>query len=107
MTRSNAAETLKEFCVEKATDITVIMGLHIVGDLIQRDLAVFHLSKPEVAHEVCIGLFIMLAFYQELLLVISPQSGMGDDSEIVTIFLSVVLHCYDTQKGREVRASSS
>ncbi|GFG35397.1 hypothetical protein Cfor_10127 [Coptotermes formosanus] len=52
VTCPNAAEALKEFSAEKETDVTVIMGLRIDGDLIWRDIAVFHLSKPEVAHEV-------------------------------------------------------
>jgi hypothetical protein len=56
VTRSDVAEALKEFCAGKETNITVVMGLHIDGDRIQRDIAVFHSAKPEVAHEVCFSL---------------------------------------------------
>jgi hypothetical protein len=36
----NVAEVLKEFCVEKETNVTVLMGLHIDGNQIQQDIAV-------------------------------------------------------------------
>jgi hypothetical protein len=90
VTCPNAAEALKEFSAEKETDVTVIMGLRIDGDLIWRDIAVFHLSKPEVAHEVCIGIFEMtLILLQEIFPMISPQSGMAYDSEIGTAFCAL------------------
>lgn len=74
MTFPNVAEALKQFCQAHETDVTVIMGLHIDGDRIQRDIAVFHLSKPEVAHEVCISIFVMiLTFYHKIFPMISPQ----------------------------------
>ena len=83
MTCPNAVEALEEFCAAKETDVTVIMGLRIDGELIRRDIAVFHLSKPEVAHKVCIGVFVkVLTFYHKIFSMISPQSGMADDSEI-------------------------
>ncbi|XP_021921029.1 exopolyphosphatase PRUNE1 isoform X2 [Zootermopsis nevadensis] len=51
VTRPDVSEALKEFCAGKETDIAVVMGLRIDGDLIQRDIAVFHSTKPEVALE--------------------------------------------------------
>jgi hypothetical protein len=58
VTRLNVAEALKDFCAEKETDVVVIMGLRIDGHTIQRDLAVFHCARPEVAHEVCFSLML-------------------------------------------------
>jgi hypothetical protein len=49
----NVAEALKEFCAEKETTVTVLMGLRIDGDQVQRDIAVFSSAKPRIAHEVC------------------------------------------------------
>jgi hypothetical protein len=78
VTCPNAAEALKEFCAVNETDVTVIMGMCVNGDLIRRDIAVFHLSKPEVAHEVCIGIFVMtLTFYHKIFAMISPAVWNG------------------------------
>jgi hypothetical protein len=60
----NVAEVLKEFCAEKETNITVLMGLHIDGDQIQRDIAVFSSKKPRIAQEVCC-FFITHILYKE------------------------------------------
>lgn len=71
MTCPKAAEAVKEFCAVEQTDVTVIMGLRIDGDLIWRDIAVFHLSKPEISRKVCILIFVMmLVFCHEIFLVI-------------------------------------
>ena len=78
MTCPNAAEALKEFCVANKTDVTVIMGMCVVGDLRWRDVAVFHLSQPAVAHEVCIGIFVLtLGFYHKIFPMISPAVWSG------------------------------
>jgi hypothetical protein len=74
VTFPNVAEALKQFCEAHETDVTVIMGLHVDCDLIQRDLAVFHLSEPKVAREVCITMFVMtLTFCHKIFPMISPQ----------------------------------
>lgn len=52
VTCPNVAEALKEFCIANETDVTVVMGMCVDGDLTRRDIAVFHLSQPAVAHEV-------------------------------------------------------
>ena len=78
MTCPNAAEALKEFCAANETDVTVIMGMCVDGDLMRRDIAVFHVSQPEVAHEVCIGVFVMtLAFYRKIFSMISSTVWSG------------------------------
>ncbi|XP_069670608.1 exopolyphosphatase PRUNE1-like isoform X2 [Periplaneta americana] len=51
LTRPNVMEALKEFCAEMQTNIVVVMGLHIEGGVIQRDIAVFHVAAPEAAHK--------------------------------------------------------
>jgi hypothetical protein len=56
VTHPGVEEALKEFCAIKETNIVVVMGLHIDGHQIQRDIAVFHSAKPEFAHEVCFPL---------------------------------------------------
>jgi hypothetical protein len=63
----NVAEALKEFCAEKETNVTVLMGLHIDGDQIQRDIAVFSSAKPRVAQEVCFFIIthILCILYKE------------------------------------------
>jgi len=78
VTCPNAAEALKEFCAANETDVTVIMGMCVDGDLIRRDIAVFHLSEPEVAHEVCIGTFVMTrTFYHKIFYMILPTIWSG------------------------------
>jgi inorganic pyrophosphatase/exopolyphosphatase len=52
VTCPSAADTLKEFCVANETDVTVVMGMWVDGDLTRRDVAVFHLSQTAVAHKV-------------------------------------------------------
>ena len=87
MTCPNAAEALKEFCAANNTDVTVVMGMCVDGDLIRRDIAVFHLSRPEVAHKVCTGIFVMtLTFYHKIFHMIHQQSGVADDSKIEASF---------------------
>jgi hypothetical protein len=48
----NVAEALKEFCAEKETNVTVLMGLCIDGEQIHRDIAVFSSGEPRIGHEV-------------------------------------------------------
>jgi hypothetical protein len=73
VTLPNVAEALKMFCEAHETNVTIIMGLAVDGDLIRRDIAVFHLSKPEVAREVCVAIFVMtLTFYHKIFPMISP-----------------------------------
>jgi hypothetical protein len=48
----NVAEVLKEFCAERETNVTVLMGLHIDGEQIHRDIAVFSFGEPRIGHEV-------------------------------------------------------
>jgi hypothetical protein len=63
----NVAGVLKEFCAEKETNVTVLMGLHIDCDKIQRDIAVFSSAKPRIAQEVCFFLIthILCILYKE------------------------------------------
>ena len=78
MTCPNVAEALKEFCVANETDVTVVMGMCVVGDLTRRDIAVFHLSQPAVAHKVCIGIFVVtLGFYHKIFPMISSAVWSG------------------------------
>ena len=78
VTCPNAAEALKEFCAANDTDVTVIMGMCVNGDLMRRDIAVFHLSQPEVAHKVCIGITVVtLTFYHKIFPMISPTVWSG------------------------------
>jgi hypothetical protein len=78
VTCPNAAEALQEFCAANETAVTVIMGMRVNGDLIRRDIAVFHLSEPEVAHKVCIGIFVMtLTFYHKIFPIFSPTVWSG------------------------------
>ena len=78
MTCPNAAEALKDFCAANETDVAVVMGMRIDGDQIRRDIAVFHLSQLEVAHKVCIGIFVMTpTFYHKIFPMISPTVWNG------------------------------
>jgi hypothetical protein len=52
----NVADSLKEFCAERETNMAVLMGLHIDGKQIQRDIAVFSSAEPRIANEVCASL---------------------------------------------------
>jgi hypothetical protein len=62
VTFPNVAEALKEFCSEKQTKIMVVMGLHIEGECIQRDIAVFHCAAPEGACEVCLFVLALISY---------------------------------------------
>ncbi|XP_023708607.1 exopolyphosphatase PRUNE1 isoform X2 [Cryptotermes secundus] len=48
----DVTEALKKFCAERETNVTVLMGLLIDGDQIQRDIAVFSSAEPRIAQEV-------------------------------------------------------
>lgn len=63
----DVAEALKKFCAERETNVTVLMGLLIDGDQIQRDIAVFSSAEPRIAQEVCFFLsaHILCILYKE------------------------------------------
>jgi hypothetical protein len=52
MSYPNVEEALKEFCAEREVNVTVLMGLHIDGEQIRRDVAVFSSGELRIAHEV-------------------------------------------------------